>query len=113
VPTTADIERTLRGVALRVTRPRVAALSAVHDHPHADTDLISVCYTACLTAADDWGYEITEAEDIYCSQCLKYIPANFCRIRRLIADTQRSTSAEQSIQPWIQSNQREEQHHEE
>jgi Fur family transcriptional regulator, stress-responsive regulator len=30
----------LRGVALRVTRPRVAVLSAVHNHPHADTDSI-------------------------------------------------------------------------
>jgi Fur family transcriptional regulator, stress-responsive regulator len=30
----------LRGVALRVTRPRVAVLSAVHDHPHADTESI-------------------------------------------------------------------------
>jgi Fe2+ or Zn2+ uptake regulation protein len=30
----------LRGVALRVTRPRVAVLSAVYDHPHADTDSI-------------------------------------------------------------------------
>jgi Fe2+ or Zn2+ uptake regulation protein len=30
----------LRRVALRVTRPRVAVLSAVHDHPHADTDSI-------------------------------------------------------------------------
>ena len=30
----------LRRVALRVTRPRVAVLSAVHDHPHADTELI-------------------------------------------------------------------------
>jgi len=30
----------LRGVALRVTRPRVAVLSVVHDHPHADTDSI-------------------------------------------------------------------------
>jgi Fe2+ or Zn2+ uptake regulation protein len=40
VPTTADLERMLRGVALRVTRPRVAVLSAVHDHPHADTDSI-------------------------------------------------------------------------
>jgi len=30
----------LRGVALRVTRPRVAVLSAVHDRPHADTDSI-------------------------------------------------------------------------
>jgi Fur family ferric uptake transcriptional regulator len=30
----------LRGIALRVTRPRVAVLSAVHAHPHADTDSI-------------------------------------------------------------------------
>ena len=30
----------LRGAALRVTRPRVAVLAAVHDHPHADTDSI-------------------------------------------------------------------------
>ena len=30
----------LRGVALRVTRPRVAVLTAVHAHPHADTDSI-------------------------------------------------------------------------
>ena len=30
----------LRGAALRVTRPRVAVLSAVHEHPHADTDSI-------------------------------------------------------------------------
>lgn len=28
----------LRGVALRVTRPRMAVLSAVYEHPHADTD---------------------------------------------------------------------------
>ena len=37
MPTASDYERLLRGVALRVTRPRVAVLSAVHDHPHADT----------------------------------------------------------------------------
>ena len=30
----------LRGTALRVTRPRVTVLSAVHAHPHADTDSI-------------------------------------------------------------------------
>lgn len=40
VPTTADFEQLLRGVALRVTRPRLAVLSAVHHHPHADTDSI-------------------------------------------------------------------------
>ncbi len=40
MPTTSDFERMLRGVTLRVTRPRVAVLSAVHDHPHANTDSI-------------------------------------------------------------------------
>jgi Fe2+ or Zn2+ uptake regulation protein len=40
VPTAADFESMLRGAALRVTRPRVAVLSAVHVHPHADTDTL-------------------------------------------------------------------------
>jgi Fur family transcriptional regulator, stress-responsive regulator len=35
-----DFERALRASALRVTRPRVAVLAAVHEHPHADTDSI-------------------------------------------------------------------------
>ncbi|SNR83909.1 Fur family transcriptional regulator, ferric uptake regulator [Haloechinothrix alba] len=35
-----DFRQMLRGAALRVTRPRVAVLSAVHAHPHADTDSI-------------------------------------------------------------------------
>jgi Fur family transcriptional regulator, stress-responsive regulator len=138
VSTTLDFERMLRAVALRVTRPRVAVLSAVHDHPHADTDSLiaivredlgdvshqavydvlraltaaglvrriqptgsvaryearvgdnhhhvvcrscgaiadvdcAVGYTPCLTAADDSGYEIDEAEVIYwgrCSECV-------------------------------------------
>ncbi len=133
----------LRGVALRVTRPRVAVLSAVRDHPHADTDSIigvvreglgevshqavydvlraltaaglvrrlqptgsvaryearvgdnhhhvvcrscgaiadvdcAVGHTLCLTAADDWGYEIDEAEVIYwgrCPGCVAATPA--------------------------------------
>jgi Fur family transcriptional regulator, stress-responsive regulator len=30
----------LRETALRVTRPRLAVLSTVHEHPHADTDSI-------------------------------------------------------------------------
>jgi Fur family ferric uptake transcriptional regulator len=30
----------LRGARLRVTRPRLAVLAAVHDHPHADTSSI-------------------------------------------------------------------------
>jgi Fe2+ or Zn2+ uptake regulation protein len=40
VPTSPDYERTVRGAGLRVTRPRLAVLSAVHDHPHADTHSI-------------------------------------------------------------------------
>ena len=40
VPATFELERLLRGASLRVTRPRVAVLAAVHDHPHADTHAI-------------------------------------------------------------------------
>jgi Fur family transcriptional regulator, stress-responsive regulator len=140
VPTTSEFEGMLRGVALRVTRPRVAVLSAVHDHPHADTDSIigvvrenlgevshqavydvlraltaaglvrriqprdsvaryearvgdnhhhvvcrscgaiadvdcAIGYTPCLTAADDAGYEIDEAEVIYWGRCPECVAA--------------------------------------
>ncbi|MFC7624401.1 Fur family transcriptional regulator [Microlunatus sp. GCM10028923] len=40
MPTTAELQDLLRGVELRVTRPRVAVLRAAHRHPHADTDAI-------------------------------------------------------------------------
>lgn len=40
VPTPTDLERMLRGADLRVTRPRLAVLAAVHEHPHADTDSV-------------------------------------------------------------------------
>jgi Fur family transcriptional regulator, stress-responsive regulator len=40
VPSTSAYEQMLRGAALRVTRPRLAVLSAVHERPHADTDTI-------------------------------------------------------------------------
>jgi len=124
-----------------VTRPRVAVLSAVHDHPHVDTDSIIgvvredlgevsrqavydvlraltaaglvrriqpkdsvaryesrvgdnhhhvVCRSCgaiadvdcavgtrpCLTAADDSGYEIDEAEVIYWGRCPECVAAN-------------------------------------
>ena len=124
----------LRGAALRVTRPRVAVLSAVHGRPHADTDSIiaavradlgevshqavydvlraltaaglvrriqppgsvarfearvgdnhhhvvcrecgaiadvdcAVGETPCLTASDDHGFEIDEAEVVYWGRC--------------------------------------------
>ena len=37
MPAVTELERMLRGASLRVTRPRVAVLAAVHEHPHADT----------------------------------------------------------------------------
>jgi Fur family ferric uptake transcriptional regulator len=131
----------LRGVALRVTRPRVAVLSSLYDRPHSDTDSIigavredlgevshqavydvlraltdaglvrrfqpkgsvaryevrvgdnhhhivcrscgaiadvdcAVGYTPCLTAADDAGYEIDEAEVIYWGRCPECVAAS-------------------------------------
>ncbi|TDD44386.1 transcriptional repressor [Kribbella antibiotica] len=38
MPTVDELQQLLRGVELRVTRPRVAVLQAVYTHPHADTD---------------------------------------------------------------------------
>jgi Fur family ferric uptake transcriptional regulator len=41
VPSTDELESLLRGADLRVTRPRVAVLNAVHSHSHADTNAIN------------------------------------------------------------------------
>ena len=40
MPETAELERMLRTAGLRVTRPRLAVLDAVHTHPHVDTDAL-------------------------------------------------------------------------
>jgi len=40
VPAEPDLQQTLRAAGLRVTRPRVAVLDAVHAEPHADTHSI-------------------------------------------------------------------------
>jgi Fur family transcriptional regulator, stress-responsive regulator len=40
VPSPSDYAEQLRMADLRVTRPRVAVLEAVHEHPHADTETI-------------------------------------------------------------------------
>ena len=134
MPATSELERMLRGVSLHVTRPRIAVLAAVHEHPHADTQSIigfvredlgevsqqavydvlraltgaslvrrihppgsvaryesrvgdnhhhAVCRSCgaisdvdcavgtapCLTAADDHGYLLDEAEVIYWGLC--------------------------------------------
>jgi Fur family ferric uptake transcriptional regulator len=138
--TTSDLERVLRGAGLRVTRPRVAVLTAVHQNPHADTDSIigavraaygevshqavydvlralttaglvrriepagsvaryearvgdnhhhvvcrscgaiadvdcAVGDTPCLTASDDKGFLIDEAEVVYWGLCQKCLTA--------------------------------------
>ena len=36
----SDFEAELRAVPLRVTRPRLAVLAALHDHRHVDTDTV-------------------------------------------------------------------------
>ena len=38
--TVDDAERRRRAASLRVTRPRVSVLRAVHERPHADTDAL-------------------------------------------------------------------------
>ena len=59
--------------------------------------------TPCLTAADDSGYEIDEAEVIYWGRCPECVAATPCLVRRLKADTACDTSDKD------QSNQRREQ----
>lgn len=40
MPTSSDLEGVLRGASLRVTRPRISVLAAVHRLSHADTRAI-------------------------------------------------------------------------
>ena len=50
-----DYEQMLRGADLRVTRPRVAVLGAVHALPHADTDAI----ISAVRADGDLGGDVS------------------------------------------------------
>ena len=62
MPATVDAETMLRGASLRVTRPRVAVLSAVHDHPHADTDsLIGAVRTNLGDVSHQAVYDVLRA----------------------------------------------------
>ncbi len=45
-----DFEAQLRSASLRVTRPRLAVLAAVHEHPHVDTDAVIALARADLGA---------------------------------------------------------------
>lgn len=55
MPAPLDAEQMLRGAALRVTRPRLSVLTAVHEHPHSDTD------TLVGVVRDDLGEVSTQA----------------------------------------------------
>jgi hypothetical protein len=55
----SDFEAQLRAVSLRLTRPRLAVLAALRDHPHVDC---AVGHAPCLTASDDQGFVADEAE---------------------------------------------------
>jgi Fur family transcriptional regulator, stress-responsive regulator len=62
VPTPTDFEDMLRGASLRVTRPRLAVLAAVHDHPHAETDsIISVVRTELGDVSTQAVYDVLRA----------------------------------------------------
>jgi Fur family ferric uptake transcriptional regulator len=50
VTSAADYAEQLRTADLRVTRPRIAVLNAVHAHPHADTETV---FTAVRTSLPD------------------------------------------------------------
>lgn len=62
MPTGPDYERMLRGARLRVTRPRLAVLNAVHEHPHADTELIIGAVRADMPAVSHQAvYDVLRA----------------------------------------------------
>jgi Fur family ferric uptake transcriptional regulator len=62
VAQTSDFEHMLRGAALRVTRPRLAVLAAVHAHPHADTEsIIGAVRRECPTVSHQTVYDVLRA----------------------------------------------------
>jgi Fe2+ or Zn2+ uptake regulation protein len=59
---TADFETQLRAVSLRVTRPRLAVLTALRDHRHVDTDTVIALVRAELpTVSHQTVYDVLRA----------------------------------------------------
>ncbi len=57
-----DVDSLLREADLRVTRPRAAVLTAVHEHPHADTDsLIGVVRRSLGEVSHQAVYDVLRA----------------------------------------------------
>jgi Fur family ferric uptake transcriptional regulator len=61
VPASLDYEQLLRDADLRVTRPRVAVLAAVHENPHADTDSIIVAVREEFGVSHQAVYDVLRA----------------------------------------------------
>ena len=62
MPSPTDFEHQLRESALLVTSPRLAVLSAVHDHPHADTESIIEVVRGSLGAVSNQAvYDVLKA----------------------------------------------------
>ena len=60
--TTTDLAPLLRDAGLRVTRPRMAVLTAVQAHPHADTDAILAAVRADVGAVSHQAvYDVLRA----------------------------------------------------
>ena len=62
MPSSLEIERILRSAELRVTRPRIAVLSAVHEQPHADTNsIIDAVRTSLGDVSHQAVYDVLQA----------------------------------------------------
>ena len=62
MPKLLDAERLLRDVGLRVTRPRLAVLAAVHERPHARTETVLTDVRAELGAVSHQAvYDVLRA----------------------------------------------------
>ncbi|WP_027929933.1 Fur family transcriptional regulator [Amycolatopsis thermoflava] len=60
--TSEDFEAQLRAVSLRVTRPRLAVLSALRDNPHVDTEkVIELVRAALPTVSHQAVYDVLRA----------------------------------------------------
>jgi Fur family transcriptional regulator, stress-responsive regulator len=59
---TSDLEVLLRAASLRVTRPRLAVLAALHAHPHVDTDTVIALVRADLPSVSHQAvYDVLRA----------------------------------------------------
>ena len=62
MPSPADAETLLRSASLRVTRPRLAVLTALHERPHADTDTVIAAVRSELGAVSHQAvYDVLRA----------------------------------------------------